>query len=131
MSHLLDCDVLIARSDVDHVHHEAAIRWLVRNEAFAVCPMSEGAMVRYFCRTFQDGGDRARIILKNLAKTSGYEFWPDDLSYGSMRLERLQGHKQVTDAYLVALAAHHGGRLATLDRALAAVHPESVLVPTP
>ena len=29
------------------------------------------------------------------------------------------GHRQVTDAYLVALARHHHGRLATLDKGLA------------
>lgn len=38
------------------------------------------------------------------------------------------GHRQVTDAYLVALARHHGGRLATLDRGLAALHGEDVFL---
>jgi len=36
----------------------------------------------------------------------------------------VQGHKQVTDAYLAALARAHGGRLATLDATLAAMHPD-------
>ncbi len=31
----------------------------------------------------------------------------------------LQGHRQVTDAYLVALAGHRKGVLATFDRGLA------------
>ncbi len=34
------------------------------------------------------------------------------------------GHQQVTDAYLLALAIHHKGRLATLDRKLTALFSE-------
>jgi predicted nucleic acid-binding protein len=41
-------------------------------------------------------------------------------------LARLRGHADVTDAHLAALARHHGGRLATLDRRLANLHPEVV-----
>ena len=41
------------------------------------------------------------------------------------------GHRQVTDSYLVALAAHFEGSLVTLDRGLAALHPDAaVLIPT-
>ena len=36
------------------------------------------------------------------------------------------GHAQVTDAYLAALARTRGGRVATLDRAFAAVAPDVV-----
>jgi predicted nucleic acid-binding protein len=32
----------------------------------------------------------------------------------------------MTDAYLVALARHHGGQVATLDRGLVALHGEAV-----
>jgi predicted nucleic acid-binding protein len=31
----------------------------------------------------------------------------------------LRGYKQITDAYLVALARHNGARLATFDAAMA------------
>jgi predicted nucleic acid-binding protein len=46
-------------------------------------------------------------------------FWEDSLGCAHERLEwtRLQGHKQVTDAYLLALAASRGEKLATFDRA--------------
>ena len=30
--------------------------------------------------------------------------------------DRLQGHQQVTDIYLLALAVAHGGRLVTFDQ---------------
>jgi predicted nucleic acid-binding protein len=34
----------------------------------------------------------------------------------------------VTDAYLVALARRHKGKLASLDRALAAIHAPTVVL---
>jgi predicted nucleic acid-binding protein len=40
------------------------------------------------------------------------------------------GHRQVTDAYLVALARRHGGHVATLDAGLAALHGDDVLLLT-
>lgn len=64
-----------------------------------------------------------------IAAQPGYHFWPDDISHSVIDLPRIGGHGQVTDAYLVALARAHGSRLATFDQALAAVHPEAVLVP--
>jgi predicted nucleic acid-binding protein len=36
---------------------------------------------------------------------------------------RLVGHQQVTDAYLLALARKKGGKLATLDRSVAGLLP--------
>jgi uncharacterized protein len=36
----------------------------------------------------------------------------------------IRGHRQVTDAYLAALARKHGAKLATFDQALALVHPD-------
>jgi hypothetical protein len=36
----------------------------------------------------------------------------------------LAGHQQVTDAYLLGLAMHKKGKLATTDRAILALLPE-------
>jgi hypothetical protein len=36
----------------------------------------------------------------------------------------LAGHQQVTDAYLLGLAMHKKGKLATMDRAVRALLPE-------
>jgi uncharacterized protein len=38
------------------------------------------------------------------------------------------GHKQVTDAYLVALTKSKNARLASFNRGLAALNPESVFL---
>lgn len=50
-----------------------------------------------------------------------HRFWPCDLSLlDSERIDgsRLHGPRQVTDAYLLALAVRHGGRFATFDRSI-------------
>jgi predicted nucleic acid-binding protein len=62
----------------------------------------------------------------------GYEFWPDSLSYAEADLPQVQGHREVTDAYLVSLAAARpDARLATLDEGLARARPETaILLPT-
>ena len=53
----------------------------------------------------------------------GHRFWPDDLSIadaGFFAPELLSSHSRVTDSYLLALTHTKGGRLATMDRKLAA-----------
>lgn len=45
-------------------------------------------------------------------------FWADDVSIldtASVDTRHVQGAKQLTDIYLLALAAKHGGRLVTRD----------------
>lgn len=60
-----------------------------------------------------------------------HEFWPDALEYGDVLLYGVVGHRQVTDAYLAALARVNRGRLVTFDRGLSALYPDiAVLVPT-
>ena len=48
MRALLDVNVLIALLDADHLHHEAARRWLRDNirEGWATCPLTENGCVR-------------------------------------------------------------------------------------
>jgi predicted nucleic acid-binding protein len=49
----------------------------------------------------------------------GHEFWPDDvtlLDHQYVHAARLLDSAQVTDSYLLVLAAAHNGKLATFDR---------------
>ncbi len=58
------------------------------------------------------------------------EFWPDAVSYRDADLAHVVGHRQVTDAYLIALARVNGGLLATFDKGMARVtEPRVVLIP--
>ena len=49
----------------------------------------------------------------------------DEIRYDASVLVGVIGHRQVTDSYLAALARHFDGTLATLDRGLAALHPQT------
>lgn len=59
-----------------------------------------------------------------MAEHPRHEFWADDIAYPEIAWRGVLGHSQATDAYLAGLAKHHGGRLATFDRGLAALHAD-------
>ena len=66
-------------------------------------------------------------VLRGQIAQPGHVFWPDVISIADPQAfhhDRLLGTKQITDAYLLALAVTNGGRLATMDRGvpLRAVH---------
>ena len=75
--------------------------------------------------------ETAQEVLAGVRSASGCVFWPDAISYRDVDGSTIQGHRQVTDTYLATLARHHGGRLATLDTALAERRPDDcLLLPT-
>lgn len=116
---LLDANVLIALTVSEHEHHEAATEWLAPVDSFAVCPVVEGALIRFLLRV----GERietASAVLTGVHQAKRCEFWSDSVSYASVDDMTIQGHRQVTDSYLAALAQKNEGRLATFDQALAA-----------
>jgi hypothetical protein len=123
MVHLLDGNALIALGDCDHVHHAATRRWFAgRGGApFATCPITQGTLLRLLLQRQAPVAD-ALAILHGFTHHPTHRFWPDDLGYEAIRWDGVIGHRQVTDAYLAALARKHRGRLATLDRGLAALH---------
>jgi predicted nucleic acid-binding protein len=65
-------------------------------------------------------------LLRRIVALPDHAFWMDDLSIAAsehIAAERIHGHRQVTDAHLLALALRHGGRLATFDRGIAELMP--------
>ena len=124
--YLLDTNVLIALAWPNHVHHAEALRWFEAKAAhgFRTCPMTQGGFVRISSNpSFVVDAPtplEAMALLDRIAALPGHGFWPDDLSlaeaFGPEPL--LASHRQVTDGYLLALAAAHGGILATLDRGI-------------
>ncbi|MGL5864476.1 MAG: TA system VapC family ribonuclease toxin [Dermatophilaceae bacterium] len=124
---LLDANVLIALTMEEHEHHETANRWIAGVDGFAVSPVVEGALVRFVVRA----GERpatAQDLLREVRALPGCELWADDLHYVDVDLADVQGHRQVTDSYLVVLAQAHRARLATFDRALARRRPQTCLL---
>ncbi len=132
MNVLLDANVLIGLLVADHVHHPAAEIWLASTtDRFATCPITEGSLMRLLIRQGQTA-DTAQDLLTQVADDPRHEFWPDAIPYRDVSLKGVIGHRQVTDAYLVQLARERGGRLASFDKGLAALHDGIVdLIPTP
>jgi hypothetical protein len=124
--HLLDGNVLVALSDAAHVHHEAAVRWFASgDDPFATCPITQGTLVRMLLRHGATTSAMAAAeVLAHFSAHPRHRFWPDDLSYADVTWQGVVAHRQVTDAYLAALARTHGGRLATFDRGLSALHAD-------
>ena len=130
-TYLLDANVLIALTAREHVHHERVSRWAAGVRHFAVCPIVEGALIRFAVRLGVSPAE-AQQSLRLVRERSGYEFWPDSLSYADADLRPVRGHRQVTDAYLASLAGSRPGTmLATLDEGLAQAWPELTLLVPP
>ena len=59
------------------------------------------------------------LRLAEACATEDHRFWSHDFSLLSEDLvdwSRLLGHRQITDAYLLAAAMRHGGRFVTFDQ---------------
>jgi len=121
---LLDGNVLVALADDGHVHHSQVVAWFGASAgSFATTPTTQGTLLRHLIRSGQDAGD-AMAVVQAFTSHARHVFWPDDAPYDAAMLRGVIGHRQVTDAYLAARARANGGRLATLDRGLAAIHSD-------
>ena len=127
MTFLLDVNVLIALVDASHVSHDAAHDWFARegHVRWATCPITENGLVRIVSNPKYPNNlatpAEAMALLVQLASLPGHVFWPDDISVRDAALftpAKMLTTGQITDSYLLALAASKGGRLATRDRRL-------------
>jgi predicted nucleic acid-binding protein len=130
-TYLLDANVLIALTVVEHEHHARASTWAAKVDRFALCPVVEGALVRFLVRVGESVA-AATQLLQAVHTMSRCEFWPDRLTYVDTDLRHVRGHRQVTDAYLVGLAAdRENAKLATLDEGLWQEWPDITLLVPP
>ena len=122
---LLDVNVLFALGWDNHPHFGRCQRWMAarRGRPWATCPIVQCDFLRLSSQARANPTpvtpDGAADLLRRLTAEPGHAFWPDDLPPLDVPTAGLRGHNQITDAYLVALARHHGGRLATMDAAAA------------
>ena len=127
---LLDVNVLLALFDVDHVDHERAHAWLSHDNAgWASCPLTENGFVRIISQPRYPNPiapAEAIGLLRRACEGPGHEFWSCNVSLLDEKIvnsSRVLGPRQVTDAYLLALAVARDGRFVTFDRGLS---PRSV-----
>lgn len=124
---LLDVNVLVALFDPDHIHHEPAHDWFTdhRAQGWATCPVTENGFVRVIANPAY-GLEPVRVgaVITRLSafKASGHHvFWPDAVSIDDAARfspALVSGYRQLTDLYLLGLAVHMQGCLATFDRSI-------------
>jgi uncharacterized protein len=123
---LLDVNVLLALLDADHLDHDRAWAWLDAEIAsgWASCAITENGFVRVISEPRYPSPvspSEAIALLGRAASDAHHAFWSCDVTLldpETVDATRLHGPRQVTDAYLLALAVSHDGRLVTFDRAL-------------
>ena len=128
--YLLDTNLLIALLWPSHERHALAVKWFVRHrrKGWATCPFTQAGFVRIvsnpaFSRDAVQPREALQVLVANTA-AKDHVFWPNDQPFAeavAFAGARLVGHQQVTDAYLLGVAVHRGGVLATLDRQISAL----------
>jgi toxin-antitoxin system PIN domain toxin len=137
-TYLLDGNILIALHLSSHAHFAQATAWVkARNGAIlAVCSVTEGTLLRFLMRPRAEeprvaAAAYAWNVLRRFRKRSNVRFLAADFSYLKVAYGSLTGHRDVTDAWLAAVARKHGCRLATFDLGLVERHPDvAEIIPT-
>lgn len=129
MTALADINVLLARFDRKHPHHQRVNEFFIRKsiKSIATCPLSENGFVRIFANpaylTGPGNFGEALVQLQRIRTIPGHLFIPDDLSIGSpeafLNISNI-GPKQLTDLYLLALAVRHKTCFVTFDEKIPA-----------
>jgi toxin-antitoxin system PIN domain toxin len=129
---LLDVNVLLAWLWPAHEAHQAASGWMHnhRQESWATCPVTEMGFLRIVTnRSFSPYAPawaEAVTMLRRHTESARHCFWPDSLTLAELdqRLgSRIKGPSQITDAYLLALAMQHQGRMVSFDYRMEALAP--------
>lgn len=132
-AYLLDANVLIALAWPAHEAHARVQQWFARNakQGWATCPLTQAAFVRILSNpAFSADAVSPREALSLLGANvqhSGHQFWSDEIGLNEAVkpfADRIVGHLQIADAYLLGLVLHKNGRLATLDKTLGALLPQ-------
>ena len=126
MRALLDVNVLIALLDADHSLHVPATTWFSSHARYgwASCPITQNGCMRIMSHPGYPNALRVGAVRERLSEAGSskfHEFWPDDISLLDARVadfSRINGPRQLTDVYLLALAVRNSGRFVTFDRSI-------------
>ncbi|MEJ7685727.1 MAG: TA system VapC family ribonuclease toxin [Variovorax sp.] len=125
---MLDANALIALGWPSHEHHERMIRWFKSHarHGWATTAITQAAFLRIVSQPAFSGGaigmnEIAELLLRNMAHLR-HRFLPLDFGIEQVLgccTGGLRGHRQITDAWLVTLAARHDVKLVTFDDGIA------------
>jgi hypothetical protein len=122
--YLLDVNVLVALTEPEHVHHRTVTQWFdTPGLAWGLCAFTEAGFLRVATnpKVGAHSVEESTLVLATLARHPGYRFWSISASWETLVhpfQERIFGHQQITDAYLLGLAVNEDGILVTLDKAI-------------
>jgi toxin-antitoxin system PIN domain toxin len=127
MRALLDVNVLVALLDAAHVHHRLAAAWLGKHigSGWASCPLTQNGCLRILSNPSYPSPLPLLLVAQRLEAATAdasHAFWPDAISLlDAQRIgwRHVLSGRQLTDAYLLALAVAQGGRFVTFDRGVA------------
>ncbi len=121
--------MLIALVDPRHVHHDGCHDWFAArgDQPWATCAITQNAVLRILGHPrYPNSPTVVSAVQRELVAHPQHQFWdasPSLLSHLPVDTGQLLDSGQITHVYLLALAAHHRGVLATLDTRL---NPRSV-----
>ena len=121
---LLDTSVLIALLDPSHTFHAAAAKWFrgQADQGWATCSITQNGFVRIVTHPSYPQAiavPDAIKVMRAVCAHAKHSFWADDITVTDDSIfnhDHLLSSGQVTDTYLLGLAAKHDGCLVTLDR---------------
>lgn len=127
---LLDVNVLAALVIAEHEHHRSTAARIADLGRLLTCPIVDLGLLRLLMRLGATGTE-AQEVVAGIHDDPRHDHAMDDVDVTALDVSMLIGHRQVTDAYLAALARRHEVGLLTWDRGLVAVHADvAVLVGT-
>jgi hypothetical protein len=135
---LPDVNVLLALTWPNHQFHAPARAWFRRlgRARWCTCAITQLGFIRLSSNPaftpFAKTPLEATLLLRQLTARPGHRFVADlpaatTPAFASVA-ERLHGHQQTTDAYLVHLGAEHGMTLVTFDHRIALYAPAAAVL---
>jgi hypothetical protein len=133
---LLDVNSLVALAWPNHQFHGKTVQRLEKRPAprWATCAITQLGFLRLSCNEAAVGVRKtpaeAHALLDSLTRDRAHVFLQSLPAPARLdrAFDRALGHQQVTDAYLVALAAHHRATLLTFDQRAGALSPDAAVV---
>jgi uncharacterized protein len=127
-ANLPDVNFLIALVWKNHIHHTYARRWFLEHsrETFATCPVTESGFIRLSMNPSVVGEavhfTAAAAAMETFNRLPNHCFWPlKEGVVSTIGKMSITGYRQLTDAYLLGIAASMGGRLITFDKKMEGV----------
>jgi uncharacterized protein len=122
---LADVNILIALTEQNHIHHSRTMDWFDSQGRYdwGVCAFSQAGFLRVATnpKTGRHSMAEGIELLRRLSLLPGYRCWQiveDWNTICPLFENRIFGHQQVTDAWLLGLAVRENGILVTMDKGI-------------